>query len=97
VAYEEAHSSLAQMSGAGVNMHRTSEEPRQAATGGNPGTTSRTGDHRAAGLSRRALPAGAAAAGAGLAAGPAGILPGIRPTTAGTAVTAGPDRLRPLL
>ena len=79
-----------------MNTDRTSEESRQPTTGGLPSTKGRAGDSKAAGLSRRALLAGAGAAGAGLAAGSAGILPGIRPATAGAAVTAAPGQPLPL-
>jgi hypothetical protein len=70
-----------------MNTHKTSEESRQTTTDGHPSTTKGTGDNRPAGLSRRALLAGAGAARAGLAAASAGVLPGIRPATARAAVT----------
>ena len=70
-----------------MNTHKTSEESRQTTTDGHPSTTRGTGDNRPAGLSRRALLAGAGAAGAGLAAASAGVLPGIRPAAARAAVT----------
>ena len=38
-----------------MSTYKTSEESRQATTGGEPGTTSRTRDNGAAGVSRRAL------------------------------------------
>jgi len=71
-----------------VKTDRTGEESRQATIGGLPSTTGRTGNSNAAGLSRRALLAGAGTAGAGLAAASAGLLPGIRPAPARAAVTA---------